>query len=89
MIHNTSNSSLPDKFLTSIAIDTNDIKWIGSGMNTNAGLVAFDGNNRRVHTPSNSPLPEGRLNTIEIDDGGTKWIGVAQEDLYGGGLARF
>ncbi len=84
-VYNTSNSGLPDNLVTSIAIDGNENKWIG----TNKGLAKFDENNSKetswtIYNSSNSGLPFNTINSIAIDGSGNKWIGT-----NGGGLAKF
>ena len=50
----TSNSGLPDNYVSSIAIDGSGNKWIG----TWGGLVKFDDTNWTVYNTSNSGLPD-------------------------------
>ena len=45
IVYNTSNSGLPDGMVTSLAIDKNGNKWIGTG----EGLAKFDGVNWTVY----------------------------------------
>ncbi|RPI13088.1 MAG: hypothetical protein EHM58_19165 [Ignavibacteriae bacterium] len=54
IVYTTTNSGLPSNNIFPIAIDTNNIKWIG----TSQGLAKFDGANWIVFDTSNSPLPE-------------------------------
>jgi ligand-binding sensor domain-containing protein len=78
-VYDTSNSGLPDNWVSSIAIDGSGNKWIG----TNGGLAKFDGAAWTVYDTSNSGLPDNRVWAIAIDGSGNKWIG------NGGGLAKF
>jgi ligand-binding sensor domain-containing protein len=80
-VYNTSNSGLPCDVVTSIAIDENGTKWIGTH---SGGLAAFDGTYWTVYDTSNSDLPDNYVTSIAIDENGTKWIGT-----IGGGLAAF
>ena len=79
-VYDTTNSGLPDNNITSIAIDNNGNKWIG----TYYGLVKFDGATWTVYDRSNSGLPDNYVTSIAIDNNGNKWIGT-----YGHGLACF
>ena len=79
--YNTSNSSLPNNWIASIAIESNGTKWFGTG----SGVASFDGTNWRVYNRSNSGLPIDTIGAVAIDPNGTKWfvvstIGVASFD---------
>jgi hypothetical protein len=78
--YSTSNSGLPDSWITSIAIDSSDNKWIGTYY---GGLAKFDGTNWTTYNRSNSGLPANYVQSIAIDDSGKKWIGTHN------GLAKF
>jgi ligand-binding sensor domain-containing protein len=80
-VYNTSNSGLPDNWVTTIAIDIQGNKWIGT---YGGGLAKFDGVRWTVYNTSNSGLPDDDVNAIAIDGRGNKWIGT-----HGGGLAKF
>ncbi len=54
-VYNTSNSGLPDNYVSSIAIDGSGNKWIGTW---HGGLAKFDGTNWTVYNTSNSGLPD-------------------------------
>ena len=71
-VYNTSNSGLPNDYITSIAIDYLGNKWIGTG----GGLSRFDGTNWTVYNIANSGLPNDWVNTLAIDGSGNKWIGT-------------
>ncbi|MHA2277644.1 MAG: two-component regulator propeller domain-containing protein [Candidatus Kariarchaeaceae archaeon] len=51
IVYNTSNSGLPDDEVTSLCIDKNGNKWIGTD---DGGLTKFDGNVWIVYNESNS-----------------------------------
>lgn len=74
-----SNSGLSSPYLENIAIDTNNVKWIGTGTD---GLIKFDGFNWTTYTGSNSPINNAIL-SIAVDNKNNKWFG-----LGGGGLAK-
>ncbi|MCS7054098.1 MAG: T9SS type A sorting domain-containing protein, partial [Ignavibacterium sp.] len=77
---NTSNSDLPDDYVSALAIDAQGNKWIG----TYGGLAKFDGTNWTVYKTSNSGLPNNEVRALAIDALGNKWIGTG-----GGGLAVY
>ncbi len=81
-VFTSQNSGLPDNDVHCIAIDTNNVKWIGTS--ADAGLTKFDGINWTVFDTSNSPLPHNQVQTLKIDKNNNIWIGT-----FGGGLAKF
>jgi ligand-binding sensor domain-containing protein len=80
-VYDTSNSSLPDNNISSLAIDGSGNKWIGT---LYAGLAKYDGKTWTDYTTLNSGLPDNYVTSIAIDASGNKWIGTDN-----GGLARF
>ncbi|RPI14527.1 MAG: T9SS C-terminal target domain-containing protein [Ignavibacteriae bacterium] len=80
IVYTTTNSGLPSNNIFPIAIDTNNIKWIG----TSQGLAKFDGANWTIYDTSNSPLPEQSILDLKIDKKNHVWIGT-----FGGGAAYF
>ncbi len=71
--YNTSNSGLPGNEITSVAVDENGIKWIGT---LHAGLAKYDGSNWTVYNTSNSELPDNIVTSIFIDGNRDMWIGT-------------
>ncbi len=71
--YNTSNSGILSNSISSIKIDTQGNKWIG----TNKGLCKFDGTNWKTYTTSNSGLTNNTILSITIDDKGNVWMGTA------------
>ncbi|MBL1211728.1 MAG: PEGA domain-containing protein [Ignavibacteriae bacterium] len=70
-----SNSGIADQFLTCIAIDNNDVKWMGTSSH---GVLTFDGKNWNSFNTSNSPVPSNLIKEIGIDPvSGKKWICTA------------
>jgi hypothetical protein len=59
------NSKLPDNHVTSVAIDGQGNKWIGT---YGGGLAKFDGVNWTVYNTSNSGLPDNIITAIAIDE---------------------
>ena len=78
--YDTSNSGLPDNWVSSIAVDGSGNKWIG----TNGGLAKFDGAHWTIYSSSNSGLPNNFITSIAIDGSENLWIGTIL-----GGLAVF
>jgi hypothetical protein len=74
-VYNTSNSKLPSDFVTTIAIDEQGNKWIGTVPDFNIGGIAkFDGVSWSVYNTSNSGLPENSVWAIAIDEQGTNGL---------------
>jgi len=65
----------------SIAIDENNIKWIGTKI---GGLVKFDGVEWTVFDTKNSPLPHNYVWSVALDKNENKWLGT-----IGGGIVKF
>ncbi len=78
--YNSANSGLSAIDISSIAIDENGMKWIGTYWN---GIIKFDGTNWTTYDTSNSGLPKNYVNSIVLDESETKWIGTFD------GLAKF
>ncbi len=88
IVYNTENSGLPDGMVTSLAIDKNGNKWIG----THRGLAKFDGVNWTVYNTDNSRLPFNFVFSITIDGHGNKWIGtwlIPNSNEWDGALAVY
>lgn len=79
-VYNANNSGITSNLITSIVVDEQDVKWIG----TQYGLSKFDGVNWINFNSSNSGLPDNYITCIEFDLQGIMWIGT-----YTGGLVRF
>jgi len=65
--YNSSNSPIPEDWVTSIAIDSKDNIWFNSCRYKQGGIVKFDGTNWTVLTPDNSPMPVNYVKSIAID----------------------
>jgi len=72
LIYNTNNSDISSNNITTIKIDENGVKWIG----TSSGLTKINGSDWYTFDTSNSGLPENKINALTIDSNGTKWIGT-------------
>jgi ligand-binding sensor domain-containing protein len=70
--------------IQTIACDSNNVIWIGTGEDQDTGGIAkIDSSNWTIFTEANSELPDGNILHITIDNYGNKWIGT---DV---GLTRF
>jgi ligand-binding sensor domain-containing protein len=69
----TFNSDIQSNLLTSIAVDFNGIKWIGS---SDIGLIKFDENNFSNFNTSNSGIPSNQINCIAVSNYNDLWIGT-------------
>jgi ligand-binding sensor domain-containing protein len=56
--YNVLNSGLPENWVYSIAIDSNNVKWVG---NLSEGLTSFDGNQWITYNTNNSGLPDNKI----------------------------
>jgi hypothetical protein len=81
VVYNTKNSGMPSNSVLCIAVDKNNIKWIGTD---GAGIASFDGANFITYNKTNSPLPDNRVASIYVDEQNNKWIGTTY-----GGLVKF
>lgn len=77
-LFNTLNSPLPDDQINALAIDKQDVKWIG----TSKGLVRWQGDEWKTFNSSNSPLPSDYVQSLAVEDNSTLWVGTTE------GLAR-
>ena len=69
----TSNSEIQSNLLTSIVVDLNGIKWIGS---SDIGLIKFDENNFTNFNSSNSGIPSNQINCLSASSSNDIWIGT-------------
>ncbi len=68
-----SNSDIQSNLLTSVAVDFNGIKWIGS---SDIGLMKFDDNNFSNFNTSNSGIPSNQINCLSVSNSNDLWIGT-------------
>ena len=73
--YNVSNSEIPDNQITSIAVDKNNIKWIGT---SNKGISKFDEKVWTYFTVENSSLISDIINCINVTNDNSIWIGTAK-----------
>ncbi|MEO8088283.1 MAG: two-component regulator propeller domain-containing protein, partial [Bacteroidota bacterium] len=68
----TTADGLPWNFVTALAVDTNNILWIG----TQLGLSKYDGTTFTNYLKQNSGLTGNYIGDIEVDAFNNKWIGT-------------
>jgi len=82
-VFDTTNSPLPNNYVTTLAFDKDGILWIG----TRNGLASYGSSDWSIYTSENSPLPNNSIIDIEIGTDNSKWIvtisGVAKYNLEG------
>jgi ligand-binding sensor domain-containing protein len=78
--YNMNNSGIAGNRVFSIAIDDNNVKWIG----TDNGLNRFDGVSWTIWDTSNSLLASNMISSIVIDKYDNKWI-----SMFNGGIAVY
>ncbi|MCW8804696.1 MAG: PEGA domain-containing protein [Ignavibacteriaceae bacterium] len=67
------NSGIQSNSLTAIALDNNNVKWIGS---LDKGLIRYDGISFINYDKTNSSLPSNKINCIAIDYQNRIWVGT-------------
>ena len=76
--YNTSNSPIPEDFVSSIAIDSKDNVWFTSCRFKEGGFVKFDGTSWKIYTPDNSDLPVNSVKSIAIDNYDNVWLALSE-----------
>lgn len=77
-VYNKYNSPLPTNSILSVAVDNNNVKWIGT---LGKGLAVYDDKEWKIFNTDNSPLPDNSINVIHIDRLNNKWLGTLNEGL--------
>ena len=67
------NSGIQSNSLTAIAVDQNNVKWIGT---LEKGIIRYDELNFTSFNTSNSSIPDNRINCISIDPQNRVWLGT-------------
>jgi hypothetical protein len=67
------NSGIQSNTLTAIAVDQNNVKWIGT---LEKGIIRYDELSFLNFNTSNSSLPDNRINCISIDPQNRVWVGT-------------
>lgn len=76
---NDSNSDLPANTVISVAMDLNNVLWIGM-IRSDPILLSFDGESFSGFNSQNSPINSIGILTIFVDEDNSKWIG--EDFLY-------
>jgi ligand-binding sensor domain-containing protein len=71
--YQVSNSEIQSNLLTSIKVDNNNVKWIGT---FNLGLISFDEIVFKNLNISNSGIPSNQVNCINISSDNRVWVGT-------------
>ena len=67
------NSGIQSNSLTAIAVDQNNVKWIGT---LEKGIIRYDELNFVSFNTANSSIPDNRINCISIDPQNRVWVGT-------------
>ena len=67
------NSGIQSNSLSAIAVDNNNVKWIGS---LDQGLIKYDEVNFINYSTSNSSIPSNAVKCISIDQQNRVWVGT-------------
>ncbi len=76
--YRTSNTAIPSNSVLSIAIDNENVKWIGTD---GKGVAVLKGNEWTVYNKINSPLPDNRVQIVFVDNQNNKWFGTTNYGL--------
>ncbi|PKN72724.1 MAG: hypothetical protein CVU50_06195 [Candidatus Cloacimonetes bacterium HGW-Cloacimonetes-3] len=74
--------------LTSIAIDSQNIKWIGVEDSYFGGLIRFYGGSMLIYNEENSGLPGRRVNQVACDAQGVLWVATSN-DFEATGITKY
>ncbi len=77
-IFSTSNSSIPENFISCIEIDKLNNVWVATS--GGHGIALFDGSSWNMINDDNSGLSANHINTIFVDNNNVKWIGAQRND---------
>lgn len=67
------NSEIQSSLLTSVDVDDNNVKWIGT---SNLGLVSFDEIDFNNFNISNSGIPSNQINCVKVSGDNLVWVGT-------------
>ena len=77
-LYDSSNTTIPEDFVYSIAIDSKDNIWFTSCRFRKGGIVKYNGSDWRVFTPDNSDLPVNFVQSIAIDKNDNTWLALGE-----------
>ena len=79
---NADNTDMPDNFIKTIVIDSDNNKWIGTANPVRpGGLVKFDNEKWTNFNSKNSKLPNKPINTLHLDREDNIWVGTKEGGL--------
>ena len=79
ILHDSQNSSIPEDFVHSVAVDSKDNIWFTSCRSRQGGIVKFDGKTWEVLTPENSELPVNFVQSIAVDLNDNVWLALGEK----------
>ena len=68
----TTNSPIPNNFITALAVDSSDNLWVG----TMRGLSRISGTSWTHYNASNATLASERINSVSVDPQNRVWVGT-------------
>lgn len=71
--YTTTNSPIPSNNTYQIAVDSSNIKWIGT---EGEGLIRYDGKNWKVFNMENSSISSNVIKCLFVDSRNKLWIGL-------------
>lgn len=72
LYYTTVNSKIPNDYTYCIAVDSSNIKWVGT---EGQGIIKFDGKNWSVINTSNSLIPSNIIKSLHVDNSNRVWVG--------------
>ncbi len=82
--YDTTNCDIISNRVNAMAIDSNDVKWLGFTANIKCGISSFDDQNWKNYYKAENQLYPTTVMTIAVDRENKKWFGQ-----YGAGLTSF
>lgn len=73
LIFNENNSSIPNRCILDIAIDSQNNKWIGS---LDVGLFHYDGTTWTVYDSTSAGFIGNVVSSVAVTPGGTVWTAI-------------
>lgn len=76
VIYNSGNTPIPEDFISSVDIDSEDNIWFSSSRFRQGGVVKYDNTDWTVYTPDNSDLPVNFVRSIAVDKQDNVWLAL-------------
>lgn len=73
LFYTTSNSKIPTDYTYCVAVDSSNVKWIGT---EGQGVIRYDGKNWKVFNKDNTSLSSNVIKSLHIDKTNKLWIGL-------------